>query len=80
MDPNVVWMIRDNAGDSMVDYYKYNHGAGVPLKPISSYNLGAKPQKAFGLLPKWAVDVEKHEIARAVRITEAGILEYVAFR
>lgn len=73
-------LFSSGRGDSGLDTYKYLQGAGEPLKHIVSYSMGSVPQKAFSLLPKWSVDITKHEIARGVRIREDGVLEYVAFR
>lgn len=31
-------------------------------------------------MPKWCLDVERHEVDRFVRMTNTGIIDYVSFR
>jgi len=38
------------------------------MTPLDSY-MGGSATKAFTWLPKWCLDVNKHEIRRGARIT-----------
>ena len=49
------------------------------MTPLDTYRCGTS-HKAFTWMPKWALDVNKHEIRRGARITSDKTLEICAFR
>jgi len=66
-------------GDAYIGYYQFDKSAPNMMTPLDSWRSGS-PQKAFTWMPKWAVDVNKHEIKRGVRISADKGLENIAFR
>jgi hypothetical protein len=66
-------------GDSYISYYQFDKSAPNMMTPLDSWRHSS-PQKAFTWMPKWAVDVNKHEIKRGARISADKMLENIAFR
>lgn len=57
----------------------FQYTSGKPLTFLSDY-MHNTPQKGIYMLPKWALDVDKHEVDRCVRLTNGQTIEYVSFR
>ena len=66
-------------GDSFIQYWQFDKSAPRMMTPLDSWRSSTS-QKAFTWLPKWAVDVNKHEIRRGARVTSDKTLEIVGFR
>lgn len=49
------------------------------MTPLDTWR-STSSTKAFTWLPKWALDVNKHEVQRAARVTSDKTLEMVGFR
>jgi len=66
-------------GDSFIQYWQFDRTSPRIMTPLDTYN-GGSSQKGFTWMPKWACDVDKHEIRRGVRITDKKTMEILAFR
>ena len=66
-------------GDSYVQYWQYDRSAPRMMTPLDTWRSSSST-KAFTWLPKWALDVNKHEVQRAARVTSDKTLEMVGFR
>ena len=66
-------------GDSSIKFWQFDRSAPRMMTPLDSY-MGGSATKAFSWLPKWCLDVNKHEIRRGARVTQDKTLEIVAFR
>lgn len=55
-------------GDSIIKYWQFDRSAPRMMTPLDQYSTGTAT-KAFCWLPKWSLDVNKHEIRRGARIT-----------
>lgn len=66
-------------GDSYISFWQYDRSAPRMMTPLDSWRCN-NSQKAFTWLPKWTVDVNKHEIRRGARVSSDKTLELIAFR
>jgi len=66
-------------GEMNVSVFEIDKAAPAPCKFIYSW-VGATPQKAFSIMEKDNLDVSKHEVNRAVRVSNNNLLEYYSFK
>ena len=66
-------------GDSYIQYWQFDKSSPRMMTPLDKW-VSPNSCKAFTWMPKWAVDVNKHEIRRGARVTSDKTLEIVGFR
>lgn len=65
-------------GDMGVGMWQYSTKAANNMLHLGD-SMSPFPTKCFSMMPKWTIDVNKHEVQRGCRITNDKFLTYVAF-
>ena len=65
-------------GETQIGMYTYNVGQPNALHFLDKY-AASSPNKGFHMMPKQCLDVNMHEVDRAVRLSNTGVIEYVSF-
>ena len=65
-------------GDMQIGIYQYHSSLPMGLEEKQKL-LSSSPTKGFSLIPKWALDPNKHEVDRAVHMTNDKTIIYRSF-